>query len=82
MPDTRRGPSAYVYESGASRRVVDGRGVGPDEAWLLTVEARDAFDRRRPEEIVRISLETGAILGRWHAPPGTVILDIDWIASQ
>ena len=36
-------------------------------AWLLTVEASDAFDRREPDEIVRVEMPTGRVLGRWPA---------------
>lgn len=70
-----------IYATEETRRIVDGRAAGPGEAWLLSVEARDAFDRQRPDELVRISLESGRVLARWRAPTGTVILDLDWIAD-
>ena len=63
------------------RRVVDGRPVGAREAWLLTVEATDAFDRRDPDAIVRVDLETGAVLWLWRAPPGVAVQGLDWIGD-
>ncbi|HXK25059.1 MAG TPA: hypothetical protein VMS55_20490 [Myxococcota bacterium] len=77
--DVMQGGCTRVYAPETGRRVVDGRPVGAREAWLLTVEAADAFDRREPDAIVRVDLDTGAVLSRWHAPPGVSVLDIDWI---
>jgi hypothetical protein len=77
--DVEHGGCTRVYAPEPGRRVVDGRPVGPREAWLLTVEATDAFDRRDPDAIVRVDLDTGAVLSRWHAPPGVAVLDLDWI---
>jgi hypothetical protein len=73
------GGCALVYAPEAGRRIVDGRPVGASEAWLLTVEARDAFDRREPDEILRVDVARGALLGRWRASEGVAILDLDWI---
>ncbi|HVN37145.1 MAG TPA: hypothetical protein VMW19_03105 [Myxococcota bacterium] len=77
--DVMQGGCTRAYAPEPGRRVVDGRPVGAREAWLLTVEATDAFDRREPDEIVRVDLDTGAVLSRWHAPPGVSVIDIDWI---
>jgi len=77
--DARRGGCAVVYAPEAERRVVDGRRVGGMEAWLLTLPASDAFDRRQPDEILRVELPTGRVLGRWRAPAGVAITEIDWI---
>jgi hypothetical protein len=71
-----------VFAPSGERRVVDGRAVGPDQAWLLTVDASDAFDRRRPDGAVRVSLDSGRVLARWQARQGTEILDIDWIGTD
>ncbi len=60
---------------------IDGRRAGPREAWLLTVEARDAFDRRLPDEILRVDLESGDVLGRWRTPEGIGVTEIDWIGD-
>jgi len=76
--EPQRGGCVHVYTPEPTRRVVDGRPVGANEAWLLTVEATDAFDRRQPDAIVRIDVETGAVLSHWHTPPGVSIVDIDW----
>ena len=57
--------------------VVDGRRIGR-EAWLLTVEASDAFDRRQPDAILRVDLDSGRLLGRWRTPEGAVVTEIDW----
>jgi len=78
--DVERGTCTRVYAAEPGRRVVDGRPVGAREAWLLTLEASDALDRREPDEIVRVDLETGKELSRWHAPPGVAVIDIDWQA--
>jgi hypothetical protein len=77
QPAARRCRLAYAAPEG--RRIVDGRAAGPDVAWLLTVEARDALDRRLPDELLRVSLTSGELLARWRAPAGTAILDIDWV---
>jgi hypothetical protein len=69
---------ALVFAAPEGRRIVDGRAAGADVAWLLGVEARDAFDRQLPDEALRVSLATGELLARWRAPPGTAILDVDW----
>lgn len=69
---------ALVFAAPEGRRIVDGRAAGAEVAWLLTVEARDAFDRSLPDEILRVSLASGALLGRWRAPEGSHVLDIDW----
>ena len=79
--DPERGGCARVAANEPGRRVVDGRPVGAREAWLLTVEASDAFDRREPDAIVRVDLETGAVLMRWRAPPGISVQDLDWIGD-
>jgi len=71
-----------VFAAPEGRRIVDGRATGADAAWLLGVEARDAFDRRLPDEVLRVSLASGELLGRWRAPPGTLILDIDWVGDR
>ena len=76
--EPRRGGCAHVYAPEPERRIADGRPVGAKEAWLLTVPATDAFDRALPDSIVRIDLDTGAVLSRWRAPPGVSIVDIDW----
>ncbi len=75
------GGCALVLASAEKRRVVAGRRVGPREAWLLTVEARDAFDRRLPDEILRVDLESGDVLGRWRTPEGISVTEIDWIGD-
>lgn len=67
-----------VFATQPERRVVDGRPAGPDSAWLLTVEARDAFDRAQPDELLRVALPDGALRSRWRPPAGTAILDLDW----
>lgn len=77
--DAAQGGCALVFPVEESRRVVDGRPVGPREVWLLTVAASDAFDRREPDAIVRIDLESGAVLSRWRAPPGVAVVDLDWV---
>jgi hypothetical protein len=77
--DAIAGSCAMVYAPERERRVVDGRKVGVREAWLLTVAAVDAFDRRQPDEIVRVDLATSQVLGRWRAQEGTVVIEIDWI---
>ena len=77
--DATTGGCAVVYAPEGARRVVDGRRIGSREAWLLTLEARDAFDRRYPDEIVRVELATGRVLGRWATPEGVAIAEIDWI---
>jgi hypothetical protein len=69
---------ALVFATEPSRRVVDGRAAGPDAAWLLSVEARDAFDRRQPDELLHVALPDGALRDRWKPAPGTWILDLDW----
>jgi hypothetical protein len=76
--DARRGGCVRVYTPEPDRRIADGRPVGASEAWLLTVEASDAFDRRLPDAIVRIDVESGAVLSRWRAPPGVGVVDLDW----
>lgn len=77
--DVPRGSCALVYASAPERRIVEGRPVGNLAAWLLSVEASDAFDRQDPDEIVRVDLASGAALSAWHAPPGVAVLDLDWI---
>ena len=77
--DTEHGGCTRVYQPEPGRRLVDGRPVGAREAWLLTVEASDAFDRREPDAIARVDLESGAVLSRWRAPPGVAVIDLDWI---
>jgi hypothetical protein len=77
--DVERGGCAHVYAPEPERRIADGRPVGAREAWLLSVQATDAFDRREPDAIVRIDLESGNVLSRWRAPPGVAVLDLDWI---
>jgi hypothetical protein len=80
--DLSRGGCTPVYAAPAERRIVDGRPVGAAEAWLLSVEASDAFDRREPDEILRVDVASGAELSRWRAPAGVAILDLDWIAPD
>ena len=75
------GGCALVFACEASRRIVDGRRVGEGEAWLLTVEARDAFDRSPPDELLRVDLEGGRLLSRWRAPAGTAVVELDWIGA-
>ncbi len=77
--DVPRGGCALVYATAAGRRIVDGRPVGPREAWLLSIEASDAFDRQEPDVILRVDLDSGAALSEWRAPPGVAVLDLDWI---
>jgi len=79
---------ALVFASGERRRVVDGRAlrVGRDgavreEAWLLSVEAVDAFDRREPDLLHRVDLASGADRPL-RTPPGAALVDIDWIADR
>jgi hypothetical protein len=79
--DPLAGGCTRVFETSGARRVVDGCRVGEAEAWLLTVEAIDAFDRRQPDEIARVSLPDGRLLSRWHAPEGVAIAEIDWIGD-
>jgi len=76
--EPKRGGCARVFAPEPERRIADGRPVGASEAWLLTVEASDAFDRRQPDAIVRIDVESGAVLSRWRAPPGVSVVDLDW----
>jgi hypothetical protein len=71
-----------VYATDESRRIVDGRAVGDGEAWLLTVEASDAFDRRLPDEILCVDLASGQGRAVYHAPDGLFLLDIDWIDGE
>jgi hypothetical protein len=70
-----------VHAPGDKRRVVDGRAVG-HEAWLLTVEASDAFDRRLPDEILRVDLHSGQGRVVYRAPEGLFLRDIDWIDGE
>jgi hypothetical protein len=77
--DVERGGRTLVYAPKSGSRVVDGRRVGANEAWLLTGEATDAFDRREPDAIVRVDLASGRAQGTWHAPPGVAVLDLDRI---
>jgi hypothetical protein len=76
--DAQHGGCTRIYAPEPGRRIADGRPVGANEAWLLTVPASDAFDRRLPDAIVRVDLVTGAVLSRWRAPPGVSIVDLDW----
>jgi len=32
-----------------------------------------------PDAIVRVDLDTGAVLSRWRTPHGVPVHDIDWI---
>jgi hypothetical protein len=80
--DPMAGGCATVFATSGARRVVDGCRVGEDEAWLLTVEAIDAFDRREPDEVVRVSLADGRLVSRWQAPEGVAIADIDWTGAE
>lgn len=70
---------ALVYDPG-EHRVVDGRPVGADAAWLLTLEARDALDRSPPDAIHRLDLSTGRAR-RMPLPEGLAVVDLDWIAD-
>jgi hypothetical protein len=74
-----RGGCALVYAPAAGRRIVEGRPVGSGTAWLLSVEASDAFDRREPDEVLRVDVASGSELSHWRAPAGVAILDLDWI---
>lgn len=74
-----RGGCALVCAAPPGRRIVDGRPVGPAAAWLLSVEASDAFDRREPDVILRVDLDRGVVLSEWRAPSGVSVLDLDWI---
>jgi hypothetical protein len=76
------GGCATVFATSGARRVVDGCRVGDGEAWLLTVEAIDAFDRRQPDEISRVSLADGRLVSRWQPPEGVAIAEIDWIGEE
>jgi hypothetical protein len=80
--DPEGGGCRLVHAPREARRIVDGRPVGPSEAWLLTVEASDALDRRHPDEILRVDLETGEARVVYRAPEGLSLLDIDWIADD
>lgn len=79
---------ALVFASGERRRVVDGRalraggaGAAREEAWLLSVETVDAFDRREPDTLHRVDLASGADRPL-ATPAGVAIVDIDWIADR
>ena len=80
--DPMAGGCTVLHATPGARRIVDGRPVGAEHAWLLTVRAEDAFDRRQPDEIRRIDLASGELLDRWQAPEGVGWLDIDWIATE
>jgi hypothetical protein len=80
--DAMAGGCASVFATDGARRVVDGCRVGEREAWLLTVEAIDAFDRREPDEIARVSLSDGRLLSRWRAPEGAAVVEIDWTREE
>lgn len=75
---------ALVFGTGDLRRVVDGRAVstrdGRREAWLTSVATVDAFDRSEPDTLHRVDLATGADRPL-RCPPGTAVVDIDWIAD-
>lgn len=79
--DPMTGGCRAVFTPDADRRVVDGRRVGPHEAWLLTVEASDAFDRRQPDQLLRVDLRDGRVLSRWRTPAGVTIREIDAIGD-
>jgi hypothetical protein len=76
--DPAAGGCETIYRSEPSRRIVDGRRAGDHEAWLVTVEARDAFDRSPPDELLRVDLRDGRLLSRWRPPPGEAVTEIDW----
>ena len=78
----RAGAARSCYAPAPERRIVDGRPVGAEDAWLLSVEALDAFDRREPDEILQIDVATGARRAQWRAPAGVAVLDLDWIAAR
>jgi hypothetical protein len=80
--DAMAGGCTVVFATEGARRVVDGCRVGEGEAWLLTVEAIDAFDRRQPDEIARVALPDGRLVSRWQAPEGVAIAEIDWIGGE
>jgi len=76
--DPVAGGCVTIHRTEPSRRVVDGRRVGLHEAWLVTVEARDAFDRSPPDELRRVDLRDGRLLSRWRTPRGEAVTEIDW----
>jgi hypothetical protein len=76
--DPEAGRCDLVYATEPTRRVVDARPVGAREAWLLSVEAADAFDRRLPDAIERIDTETGGRLAVLRLPAGVFAIEIDW----
>ena len=73
-----------VYSPGEWKRVIDGRAVTPvgsgnsgGVAWLLVALAETP--RLVPTEIHRVDLATGRGRRVYAAPPGVVLVDIDWI---
>jgi len=80
--DPHGGGCVLVHATDDTRRIVDGRAVGGGEAWLLTVEAFDAFDRRLPDQILRVDLDSGAGRVVYRSPEGVFLLDIDWVAGE
>ncbi len=48
---------------------------------LPTVEASDAFDRRRPDEILRVDLRSGHATPLHQTPRGVFVTEIDWIEA-
>lgn len=79
--DLDAGRCIHRFDPGPDRRIAAGTPIGAPHALLLTVIARDAFDRNEPDEIVRVDLATGRATGRWRARSGEAFLEIDWIEA-